>query len=95
MKDIWFWVSIALIIGMHNGQLGTEKIFKKVELGVSMASLTPNLENVCQKSEKKWKKSLENDGIWTTDFHKTKKKWLVSLVKNLKILDISKKANFG
>ena len=80
---------------LHNGQLGTEKIFKKVELGVSMASLTPNLENVCQKSEKKWKKSLENDGIWTTDFHKTKKKWLVWLVKNLKILDISKKANFG
>ena len=82
-------------ITLHNGQLGTEKIFKKVELGVSLASLTPNLENVCQKSEKKWKKSLENDGFWTTDFHKTQKKWLVSLVKNLKILDISKKANFG
>ena len=80
---------------LHNGQLRTEKIFKKVELEVSMASLTPNLENVSQKSEKKRKKSLENDGIWTTDFHKTKKKWLVSLVKNLKILDISKKANFG
>ena len=40
-------------LAVHNGQLGTEKIFKKVELGVSMASLTPNLENVCQKSEKK------------------------------------------
>ena len=54
---------------LHNGILDTEKIFKKIELRVSMARLTPNLVNASQKSEKKWKKSLENDGIWTTDFH--------------------------
>ena len=48
---------------LHNGILDTEKIFKKIELMISMARLTPNLVNASQKSEKKVKKSLENDGI--------------------------------
>ena len=53
-EPIWNpWIS-----PFHNGQLGTEKIFKKVELGVSMASLTSNLENVCQKSGKKSEKKV-------------------------------------
>ena len=82
-------------MSLHNGLSRTEKIFKKVELRVSMDRLTPNLVDASQKKWKKVKKNLENDGFWTTDFHKTQKKWLVSLVKNLKILDISKKANFG
>ena len=53
----------------HNGLSRTEKIFKKVELRVSMDRLTPNLVNASQKKWKKVKKNLENDGIWTTDFH--------------------------
>ena len=53
----WFCCTI------HNGILDTEKIFKKIELMISMARLTPNLVNASQKSEKKVKKSLENDGI--------------------------------
>ena len=54
---------------VHNGQLGTEKIFKKVELGVSMARLTSNLVNASQIKWKKWKKDFEIGGIWTPDFH--------------------------
>ena len=54
---------------LHNGQLGTEKIFKKVELGVSMARLTSNLVNASQIKWKKWKKDFEIGGIWTPDFH--------------------------
>ena len=43
---------------MHNGFLGTEKIFQKVELLVSMGSLTLNLVNPTQnKCKKKKKKS--------------------------------------
>ena len=38
---------------IHNGILDTEKIFKKIEVRVSMARLTPNLVNASQKSEKK------------------------------------------
>ena len=50
---------------MHNGQLGTEKIFKKVELGVSMARLTSNLVNASQIKWKKWKKGIEIGKIRT------------------------------
>ena len=53
----------------HNGILDTEKIFEKIELMISMDSLTFNLVIACKIKWKKWKKSLENDGIWTTDFH--------------------------
>ena len=54
---------------MHNGQLGTEKIFKKVELGVSMARLTSNSVNASQIKWKKWQEDFEISGIWTPDFH--------------------------
>ena len=53
----------------HNGILDTEKIFGKIELMISMGSLTFNLVIASKIKWKKWKKSLENDGIWTTDFH--------------------------
>ena len=49
----------------HNGFLGTEKIFQKVELLVSMGSLTLNLVNPAQNKCKKRKKSRELDEIWT------------------------------
>ena len=55
--------SNAKLLAFHNGILDTEKIFKKIEFMLSMARLTPNLVNASQKSEKKSKKSLENDGI--------------------------------
>ena len=58
-----------MVVLVHNGQLGTEKIFKKVELGVSMARLTSNLVNASQIKWKKWKKDFEIGGIWTPDFH--------------------------
>ena len=48
---------------MHNGLLGTEKIFQKIELGVSMARLTLNLVNPAQNKCKKRKKSRELDEI--------------------------------
>ena len=51
---------------VHNGILDTEKIFEKIELGVSMAS---NLVNASQIKWKKWKKDFEIGGIWTPDFH--------------------------
>ena len=48
---------------LHNGFLGTEKIFQKVELLVSMGSLTLNLVNPAQNKCKKRKKSRELDEI--------------------------------
>ena len=41
-----FWTSRN--VKMHNGILDTEKIFEKIELGVSMARLTSNLVNTSQ-----------------------------------------------
>ena len=52
---------------MHNGILDTEKIFEKIELGVSMARLTSNWVNASQIKWKKWKKDFEIGGIWTPD----------------------------
>ena len=48
---------------LHNGILDTEKIFKKIELMISMARFTPNLVNASQKSEKKVKKVLKMMGF--------------------------------
>ena len=52
----------------------TIKIFKKVELWVSMARLTPNLVNASQKKWKKRKKGFEIGGIWTPDQPQMNKK---------------------
>ena len=79
---------------MHNGQLGTEKIFKKVELGVSMARLTSNLVIASQIKRKKWKKDLEISKIRTPNQPQMTKKSLFLLVKNLKKLEISKIGTF-
>ena len=54
---------------LHIGLSRTVKIFKKFELGVSMARLTSNLVNASQIKWKKWKKDFEIGGIWTPDFH--------------------------
>ena len=54
---------------MHNGILDTEKIFEKIESMVSMGSFDSNLDNASKIKWKKGQKSLENDGIWTNDFH--------------------------
>ena len=56
--DIWLfpkWSKLKFFIFEigHNGILDTEKIFKKIELRLSMARLTPNLVNASQKNEKK------------------------------------------
>ena len=56
-------------VSLHNGLSRTVKIFKKIELGVSMARLTSNLVNASQIKWKKWKKDFEIGGIWTPDFH--------------------------
>ena len=58
----------------HNGMSRTIKIFKKVELWVSMARLTPNLVNASQKKWKKRKKGFEIGGIWTPDQPQMNKK---------------------
>ena len=52
---------------MHNGLSRTVKIFKTIELGVSMARLTSNLVNASLIKWKKWKKDFEIGEIWTTD----------------------------
>ena len=59
---------------LHNGMSRTIKIFKKVELWVSMARLTPNLVNASQKKWKKRKKGFEIGGIWTPDQPQMNKK---------------------
>ena len=58
-----------LSYSLHIGLSRTVKIFKKIELGVSMARLTSNLVNASQIKWKKWKKDFEIGGIWTPDFH--------------------------
>ena len=59
---------------LHNGMSRTIKIFKKVELWVSMARLTPNLVNASQKKWKQRKKGFEIGGIWTPDQPQMNKK---------------------
>ena len=59
---------------LHIGLSRTVKIFKKIELGVSMARLTSNLVNASQIKWKKWKKDFEIGGIWTPNQPKMSKK---------------------
>ena len=61
ISSYWFYLI------MHIGLNRTVKIFKKIELGVSMARLTSNLVNASQIKWKKWKKDFEIDEIWTPD----------------------------
>ena len=52
---------------MHNGQIGTEKIFEIFELSVSMGKMNPNLVSASQNKCKKRKKDFEIGEIWTPD----------------------------
>ena len=60
-----------------------------------MARLTPNLVNASQKSWKKEKKTLKSVRFEPLTNLKQAKNGLTLLTKDLKKLDISKKANFG
>ena len=73
----------------HNGLLGTEKIFQKIELLVSMGRLTLNLVNPAQIKCKKRKKCLELDEIWTRVnlyLVQNEQLWLRELTNNLNFL---------
>ena len=62
---------------MHNGQLGTEKFFKKIEFDLSMARLAPNLVNTSQITwKKKRKKVIEIGKFRTPNQPQMNKKWL-------------------
>ena len=49
----------GLRVCLHNGQIGTEKIFEIFELSVSMGKMNPNLVSASQNKCKKRKKDFE------------------------------------